>query len=47
MESGKSDSKIDISAQLRAPIINKAYETAYKEILKIKTIYPKFNANSD
>ncbi len=47
MESGKSDSKIDISVQLRAPIINKAYETAYKEILKIKTIYPKFNANSD
>ena len=46
MNSGKSDSKIDISVQLRAPIINKIYETTYKEVLKIKTIYPKFNANS-
>jgi len=45
MESGKSDSKIDISVQLRAPIVNKIYETTYKEVLKIKTIYPKFNSN--
>jgi hypothetical protein len=45
MESGKSDSKIDIAVQLRSPILNKTYETIYKEVLKIKKIYPKFNAN--
>ena len=47
MESGKSDTSIDILIQIRSSIVNKEYESIYKEVLKIKRIYPQFNINGN
>ena len=42
MESGKSDTSLDIQVNLRAPFIEKEYEDDFREIIKIVKIYPKF-----
>ena len=47
MESGKDDNYIDITIKIRSPIIEKEYDTAYREVIKIKKIYPKFIIGGD
>ena len=47
MASGKSDQNIDVTINIRSAIIDKEYETAYREVLKIKKIYPKFDIDGD
>ena len=47
MESGKDDNYIDITIKIRSPIIEKEYDTAYREVIKIKKIYPKFLIGGD
>ncbi len=47
MTSGKKDEYIDVTITLRSPIVNKEYDTAYRDVLKIKKIYPQFNINGD
>ena len=42
MESGKSDTSLDIQVNLRAPFIEKEYEDDFREVIKIVKIYPKF-----
>lgn len=42
MESGKSDTIIDIEIKLRSPLVNKEYEEDFREILKIVKVYPQF-----
>ena len=45
MESGKSDTNIDIQINLRSPLIEKEYEDDFKEVVSIIKIYPKFVFN--
>ena len=47
MISGKPDNYIDVSIKIRAGIIEKDYDTAYRDVIKIKRIYPKFNINGN
>ena len=47
MESGKEDNYIDVTIKIRSAIVQKEYETAYREVIKIKKIYPKFKINGD
>ena len=47
MVSGKKDKYIDVTIKIRSPIINKEYDTVYRDVLKIKKIYPQFNLNGD
>ena len=47
MISGKPDNYIDVSIKIRAGIIEKDYDTAYRDAIKIKRIYPKFNINGN
>ena len=47
MKSGKGDNFIDISIKLRKPLFEKLYEKSYREVLKIKKIYPKFNVDGN
>ena len=42
MNSGKNDEYINISIKIRAPFFEKQYQTNYRDVLKIKKIYPKF-----
>ena len=47
MISGKPDNYIDISIKIRSSIIEKDYDTDYRDVIKITRIYPKFNINGD
>ena len=47
MESGKNDENLDVTINIRTPIIEKEYETDYREVLKIKKLYPEFNVDGD
>ena len=47
MESGKDDQFIDVTIKIRSPLLEKEYETASREVLKIKKIYPEFDINGD
>ena len=42
MQSGKSDTNMDVEIKLRSPIIDKEYEDDFREIIQIVKIYPKF-----
>ena len=42
MESGKSDTSIDVEIHLRNPLVDKEYEDDFKEVLKIEKMYPEF-----
>jgi len=43
MESGKSDTNIDIEIFLRNPLVDKEYEDDFREIISIEKIYPEFS----
>ena len=45
MESGKSDTNIDIEIFLRCPFVDKEYEDDFREIISIEKIYPEFSFN--
>lgn len=47
MESGKEDKSIDIEIKIRAPFIEKKYETLSREVLHITKVFPKFNIEGD
>lgn len=47
MLSGKKDNFIDVSVKIRSALIEKEYDTAYRETLQIKRIYPEFKINGD
>ena len=46
MESGKSDTNIDIQIFLRSPLVDKEYEDDFREIISIEKIYPEFSFNN-
>ena len=47
MISGKDDNYIDVSIKIREPIYEKQYEISFREVLKIKRVYPKFSVEGD
>ena len=47
MESGKNDENIDVTIKIRSPLLEKEYETSYREVLKITKLYPEFNVDGD
>ena len=47
MASGKDDQYIDVTIKIRSPLVEKEYDTASREVLKIKKIYPEFNIDGD
>ena len=47
MLSGKQDTNIDVLVQIRSALIEKEYESDYKEAIKIKRIYPEFKIHGD
>ena len=47
MLSGKKDTNIDVLVQIRSALIEKEYESDYKETIKIKRIYPEFKIHGD
>ena len=47
MISGKGDNYIDVSIKIREPIYEKQYEISFREVLKIKRVYPKFSVEGD
>ena len=47
MLSGKKDNFIDVSVKIRSALIEKEYDTEYRETIKIIRIYPEFKINGD
>ena len=47
MLSGKKDNFIDVSVKIRSALIEKEYDTEYREAIKIIRIYPEFKINGD
>ena len=47
MLSGKKDTNIDVLVLIRSALIEKEYESDYKEAIQIKRIYPEFKIHGD